>query len=91
VYWRSIPLQHQGPKKIVKLNNICLNNVVTQYGDQLYTQENGIVNSDNHFVSLANSAVHYILRPIAGALREAERFRRFMWFGTNVSPSLHIR
>ena len=26
-------------KIIVKLNEICLNNVVTQYGDQLYTQK----------------------------------------------------
>jgi len=65
-------------KIIVKLNEICLNNVVTQYGDQLYTQKNGIVTGDNHSVSLANIAVHYILQPIAGVLREAALFRRFI-------------
>jgi len=26
-------------KIVVKLNEICLKNVVTQYGDQLYTQK----------------------------------------------------
>ena len=52
-------------KNIVELNKICLNNVVTQYGDQLYVQKNGIVTGDNHSVSLANIAVHYILQPIA--------------------------
>ena len=63
---------------IVKLNEICLNNVVTQYGDQLYTQKNGIITGVNHPISLANIAVHYILQPIAGVLHEAELFRRFI-------------
>jgi len=47
-------------KIIVKLNNIFLNNVATQYGNQLYAQKNGIT-TDNHSVSLANIAVHHIL------------------------------
>jgi len=46
-------------KIIVELNKICLNNVVTQYGDQLYIQKNGIITGDNHPVSLANIAVDY--------------------------------
>ena len=46
-------------KIIVELNKICLNNVVTQYGDQLYIQKNGIITGVNHSVSLANIAVHY--------------------------------
>ena len=66
-------------KIIVKLNKICLNNVVTQYGDQLYIQKNGIITGDNHSVSLAaNIAVHYILQPIADVLNEAELFRRII-------------
>jgi len=35
-------------QKILKLNDICRNNVVTQYGDQLYTHKNGIITSDNN-------------------------------------------
>jgi len=30
-------------KIIVKLNEICLNNVVTQYGDQLYTTKKTVL------------------------------------------------
>jgi len=30
--------------------------------------KNGIITSDNHSVSLANIAVHYILQPIADVL-----------------------
>ena len=68
----------QARKIIIELNKICLNNVVTQYGDQLYIQKNGIITIDNHSVSLANIAVHYILQPIADVLNEAELFRRFI-------------
>ena len=65
-------------KIIVELNKIFLNNMVTQYGDQLYIQKNGIITGDNHSVSLANISVHYILHPIADVLNEAELFRRFI-------------
>jgi len=76
VHWRSIPTTAPRPvKSSVELNKICLNNVVTQYGDQLYIQKNGIVTGDNHSVSLANIVVHYILQPIADVLSEAELFR----------------
>jgi len=75
-------------KIIVELNKICLNNVATQYGDQLYIQKNGIITGDNHSVSLANIAVHYILQPIADVLNEAELFRRFIddiiWISANI-------
>jgi len=71
-------LQRRGRKIIIELNKICLNNVVTQYGDQLHLQNNGIITGDNHSVSLANIAVHYILQPIADVLNEAELFRRFI-------------
>ena len=42
----------EGRKIIVKLNKICPNNVVTQYGDQLYIQKNGIITDDSHLVSI---------------------------------------
>ena len=44
----------------------------------MYIQKNGIITGDNHSVSLANIAVHYILQPIADVLNEAEPFRRFI-------------
>jgi len=82
-------------KIIVELNKICLNNVVTQYGDQLYIQKNGIITGDNHSVSLANTAVHYILQPIADVLNEAELFRRFIddiiWISASEISNERIR
>ena len=47
------------------------------WGPVIY-QKDGIVTGDNHSVSLANIAVHSILQPIAGVLREAALFRRFI-------------
>jgi len=65
------------------------------YGDQLYTQTNGIITNDNHSVSLANSAVRYILQPIAGVLREAALFLIFIddiiWIATSESTNENIR
>ena len=82
-------------KIIVKLNEICLNNVVTLYGDQLHTKNHRIVTGDNHSVSLANSAAHYILQPIAGVLREGARFCRFIddiiWIATSKLSNENIR
>ena len=59
---------------IAELNNICLENVITQYGSCLYKQRSGIVTGDNHAVSLANITVHYILQPIADILEQTELF-----------------
>ena len=82
-------------KIIVELNKICLNNVVAQYGDQLYIQKNGIITGDNHSVSLADNAVHYIPQPIADVLNEAELFRRFiddiMWISASETSNERIR
>ena len=69
--------------------------MVTQYGDQLYKQKNGIITGDNHSVSLANITVHYILQPIADVLNEAELFRRFIndiiWISASEISNEHIR
>jgi len=47
-------------KIVVELNKIYGNNVVTQCGYKLFNQKDGIINDDNHCVSLGNIAVHYI-------------------------------
>ena len=69
-------------KIIVELNKICLNNVVTQYGDQLNIQKNGIITDD-------------ILQPIADVLNEAELFRRFIdviiWISVSEISNERIR
>jgi len=62
----------------------CLNNVVTRFRDNFYVQKDGIVTGDNHSVSLANIAVHFVILPIARTLKKAELFKRFIddiiWF-----------
>jgi len=80
-------------KIIVKLNKICLNNVVNQYGDQLCIQKNGIITGDNHSVSLANISVHDITQPIADVLNETELFRRLIviWISASEISNEGIR
>jgi len=58
-------------------------------------QKNGIVTGGNHSVSLANIAVDYILQPIAGVVREAALFSRFIddiiWIATSKLSNENIR
>jgi len=82
-------------KIIVKLNEIlpkqCCHPI---WRPVIYHQKNGFVTDDNHSVSLANIVVHYILQPIAGMLREAALFRRFIvdiiWIVTSKLPNENI-
>jgi len=62
------------------IRNICLNNVVTQYVDQLYVLYKNrklqpVTTTQSH---LTNIAVLYIIESIAGVLSEGEFFRRFI-------------
>ena len=56
--------------------------------------KNRIITGDNHSVSLANIAVHYILYTIAGVLHEAELFCRFtnylIWIARSESSNESI-
>ena len=61
-----------------EFNNICLENVITQYRSCLYKQRGGTVTGDNHSVSLANITVHYILQLIADISEQTELFRRYI-------------
>lgn len=47
-------------------------------GTSCTRKSNGIITDVNDSVSLANIAIHCILQPIAGVLREEELFRRFI-------------
>ena len=63
-------------KIIVKLNNICLKNVVTVETNA----KNDVLTNYNRPVSLANIAVHCILRPIAGVLNGGRSFAQiYRW------------
>ena len=80
---------------IAELNNLCLVNLITQFGSCLYKQRGGIVTGDNHSVSLANITVHYILQPIADILEQIELFCRFIddnvWITGSESTNIGIR
>ena len=72
---------------ITTLTMFCLENVVVQNGEKFYNQSQGIITGDNDSVSLANIALHYIIRPIAKTLNLAVLFRRYiddiMWFSVS--------
>jgi len=80
---------------IAELNNICLENAITQYGSCLNKQRRGIVTGDNHSVSLADITVHYILQPVADILEQTELFCTFIgeivWITDSESTNLGIR
>jgi len=63
-------------KTITELDDICLNNVVTQNGEQIYNKNRFITGVNYRFIG--DIAVHYTLHPITGVLIEAELCRRFI-------------
>jgi len=62
--------QVQHSKIIVEQKKITLT-MLSPIWRPVYTQRNGIITGDNHYVSLADIAVHYILQPIVDVLRDA--------------------
>ena len=63
---------------LVELVIFCLDSVITQHGAAFYKQKQGIVTGDNHSVSVANIAMHCVIRQIAEVLRQAEIFKRYI-------------
>ena len=57
---------------------LCLQAMVTQYKESFYTQNSGIITGDNHSVSIANIAVHFVINSCAEQLASAELFVRFI-------------
>ena len=60
---------------LVDLTVFCLNNVILQYKEKFYRQTNRIITRDNHSVSLANIAMHFVLLPISETLNKASIFK----------------
>ena len=69
---------------LINLTMYCLDNLVVQYRNNFYNQNEGIVTGDNHSVSLANIALHYLLLPIENILNKTILFQRYIddiiWF-----------
>jgi len=45
---RPLKFEQRTADTLVQLTLFCLNNVITQHGQNYYTQTNGIVTGDNH-------------------------------------------
>ena len=61
--------------------------MILQFKNKFYWQSNGIIIGDNHSVSLANIAMHFVLLPISETLNKAPIFKRFIdnivWIASN--------
>jgi len=68
VHKRHSKFEQRTAETLVQLTLVCLNNVITQHGQNYYT----------HSVSLTNIVVHYTIRKIAGELKKTELFKRFI-------------
>ena len=81
---KLLPLHHfshyskAAVKILVDLALFCLNNVVIQYKEGLFTQSIGIVTGDNHSVSLANITLHYVILPVSEIINQAVLFKRYI-------------
>ena len=74
----EVKFNDQAKTIIVKLVMFCLNNTIIQYEEKFYKQSSGIVTGDNHSVSIASIAMHYVILPISDTLNEAVIFKRFI-------------
>ena len=63
---------------LVNIALFGLDNVIIQYKDSFFTQKNGIVTGDNHSVSLANIALHYLILPISSTINQSVLLKRYI-------------
>ena len=63
---------------LLALTMYCMENVITQYQTEFFMQEHGIVTGDNHSVSIANMAVHYIVKTAHSTVNKSKLFVRFI-------------
>ena len=69
--------------------------MILQYKEKFYKQTNRIITGDNHSVSLANIAMHFVLLPISKPLNKTPIFKRFIddivWIVSNPNKYLIIK
>nr|CAB3263302.1 uncharacterized protein LOC108950347 [Phallusia mammillata] len=68
----------KGRNLLTQLVMFCLSNVVTEFKDAYYRQTSGIVTGDNHSVSVANIAVHYIVQSLRDVICGVHLFKRYI-------------
>ena len=56
----------------------CMENVITQCQTEFFMLEHGIVAGDNHSISIADIAVHYIVKIAHTTVNESKLFVRFI-------------
>ncbi len=64
--------------RLIKLNMLCLSNSYIQHQDNFFLQNKGIVTGDNNSVSLANIALHYIMKEVKEIDDHTEIFQRYI-------------
>ena len=68
---------------LVNIALFCLDKVIIQYKDSFFTQKKwNSKTGDNHSVSLANIALHYLILPILSTVNQSVLFKRFISFGS---------
>ena len=65
-------------KILMWLTDLCLKNVIIQYQNKFYNQKDEIITGDNHSVSLANTALHYIVCQVSIEVEDPEIFKPFI-------------
>ena len=80
---------------LVNIALFCLDNIIILYKDSFFTQKNGIVTGDNHSVSLANIAFHYLILPISSTNNQSVLLKRFtddiIWLSYGLDTTTKIK
>ena len=63
---------------IIDLAMFCMENVLTQFEDNFFSQTTGIITGDNDSVSIANIAMRFIMLSASETLQTCELVKRFI-------------
>ena len=63
---------------IINLAMFCMENVLTQFEDNFFSQTTGIITGDNDSVSIANIAMRFIMLFASETLKTCELVKRFI-------------
>ena len=74
----SSQVTEQGQEFISKLVMFCLDSSVIKFQDKIYQQKTGIVTGENNSVTIANIALHYIVKKVQEINTKTKIFRRFI-------------
>ena len=63
---------------LLQMTTLCLENNFVKFRNKYFKQKTGIITGDNNSVSLANIALHYIIKNIPEIKRSTVIFKRFI-------------